>query len=78
MQLKSTSCVSTMLKQHCGVSWVSAVFFQSIFMKFQTVSLQFQNKGLTQVVQLSTSQTWLIKTFLDYKKTSEKHNSIEA
>ena len=47
-------------------------------MKFQTVSLRFQNKGLTQVVQLSTSQTWLIKTFLDYKKTSEKHNSIEA
>ena len=44
-------------------------------MKFQIVSLWFQNKGLTQAVQLLTFQTWLIKTFLKCKKTSEKHNS---
>ena len=43
-------------------------------MKFQIVSLRFQNKGLTQAVQLLTSQTWLIKTFLKCKKTSEKYN----
>ena len=41
-------------------------------MKFQIVSLWFQNKGLTQAVQLLTFQTWLIKTFLKCKKISEK------
>ena len=65
------------------VSWVSEVSFQSVFMKFQTVSLRFQNIGLTQAVQLLTSKTLkktsnnkLLKTFLQCKKTSEKHNSI--
>ena len=43
---------------------------------FQTVSLRFQNKGLTQAIQLLTSQTWLIETFLKCKKTSEEHNNI--
>ena len=43
---------------------------------FQTVSLRFQNKHLTQAVQLLTSQTWLTKAFLKCKKTSEKHNNI--
>ena len=43
-------------------------------MKFQTVSLRFQKKSLTQAVQLLTSQTWLAKTFLKCKKTSEKYN----
>ena len=56
------------------VSWVSAAFLQSVFIKFQTVYLRFQNIGLTQAVQLLTSQTWLIKTFLRCKKTLEKHS----
>ena len=37
---------------------------------------RFRNIGLTQAVQLLTSQTWLIKTFLKCKKTSEEHNII--
>ena len=64
-------------------------------MKFQIVSLRFQNKGLTEAVQIvslrfqnkgltqavsstinNASQTWLVKTFLKCKKTSEKHNRI--
>ena len=35
----------------------------SVFMKFQTVSLRFQTIGLTQALQLLTSQTCLIKAF---------------
>ena len=42
-------------------------------MKFQTVSLRFQNIGLTQAVQSLTSQTWLTRAFLKRKKTSQKH-----
>ena len=61
----------TKVKRHCislyrhlidvGITscvyWVSTVFHQSVFMKFETVSLQFQTIGLTQAVQ-----RWLIKT----------------
>ena len=76
--LSSEHALTYNVKATLCVSWISAVFLQSVFMKvfFQTVSLRFQNKGLTQAVQLLTSQTWLIKTFLKCKKTSEKHNSI--
>ena len=31
---------------------MSAVFHGSVFMKFQIVSLRFQNKGLTEAVQI--------------------------
>ena len=76
--LSSEHALTYNVKATLCVSWISAVFLQSVFMKvfFQTVSLRFQNKGLTQAVQLLTSQTWLIKTFLKCKKTSEKHNNI--
>ena len=60
----------------CRHRWVSAVFLQKVFIKFQTVSLWFQNIAVTQAVQLLASQTWLIKIFLKYKNTSEKNNSI--
>ena len=79
-ELKSSDVVqaSYNVKATSCVSWVSAVFLQNVFMKvfFQTVSLRFQNKGLTQAAQLLNSQTWPIKTFLKCKKTSEKHNNI--
>ena len=44
-------------------------------MKLQTVPMRFQTIGLTQAMQLLTSQTWLIKIFLKCKKILEKHNS---
>ena len=46
----------------CECANFSTVFFQSVFMKILN-SWHFQTIGLTQSMQLLTSQTWLIKTF---------------
>ena len=52
--------------------------FLQFFFRASLWSFKQFHCGFNDAVQLLTSETWLIKTFLKFKKTSEKHNSIPA